>query len=106
MVHEILLSVNTNEIRKELDLTESPKTYRLKVAVNRRGRLVVIEEFPQDEHHAGLHEMIPDLEDGEYNVEAGIYYADCVVETSMKYHAPSPDDSDNLSITRFEKVES
>lgn len=104
MVFDILSKVRTDEVRRELSLTTYPATYELKVAVNRRGKLIVLEEFPQDEHHAGLHEMIPELEDGEYDIESGIYMADCVVETSMNYNASSPDDSTYLNIVRFTKV--
>ena len=103
-LYKLMSNVDPEEVRRELSLAKPPTTYRLKVAVNRRGRLIVLEEFPQDEHHAGLHEMIPDLEDGEYDIESGIYHADCVVETSMHYNAPSPDDSTHLNIIRFTKV--
>lgn len=92
---------------------EDPKTFQLKVAVNRRGRLIVIEDFPDDERHAGLHEMVPDLEDGEYQViagnniqnqEPGIYLADVTVDTYDGGRAGPEYQDAFLRIVKFTKV--
>jgi hypothetical protein len=79
-------------------------TFTLKVVVNRRGKLLVIEEFPHDEIHEGLHELIPELEDGEYNVEPGTYYAKCILETVDTSYGLSPDYNIQLSIVEFIKA--
>jgi hypothetical protein len=79
-------------------------TFTLKVVVNRRGKLLVIEEFPHDEIHAGLHELIPELEDGKYDVEPGTYYAKCILETIDVSSGFDPDYYDQLTIVEFTKV--
>jgi hypothetical protein len=54
----------------------------LKVAVGITGRVVVLEQFPDDEEHAGLHEMLAEIEIDSSEVEysAGIYMATFQVE--------------------------
>jgi hypothetical protein len=93
-------------LRKAIDKLEElmKDTFTLKVVVNRRGKLLVIEEFPHDEIHAGLHKLIPELEDGEYDVEPGTYYAKCILETIETSYGFEPDYSAHLSIVEFIKV--
>ena len=79
--------------------------HMLKVAVGLfNGKLVVLEDFPNDEAHAGLHEMTNELEYGEYNVEAGIYLVDVAVVTESNSMGPDPDDSTYLEIVDWIKV--
>jgi hypothetical protein len=93
-------------LRKAIDKLEElmRDTFTLKVVVNRRGKLLVIEEFPNDEIHAGLHELIPELEDGKYDVEPGTYYAKCILETIDVSSGFDPDYYDQLTIVEFTKV--
>lgn len=53
------------------------KTFKkLKVAVGVHGKIVFLEKFPEDEHHAYLNENLPDLEsECDFNDAPGIYLA-------------------------------
>jgi DNA-binding FrmR family transcriptional regulator len=81
-------------------------TYTLKVAVNNRGKLVVVEEFPNDDIHAGLHELIPDIENDEYkDLNAGVYYARCAIKHRDSNNIFGSDDLPRLHIIQFIKIE-
>jgi hypothetical protein len=79
-VNSILLEVDCESVRREFSIIPPKPTYRLKVAVGRSGKLVVLEGFPDDETHRGLHEMVPELECGEYQQKPGVYMADVVLD--------------------------
>lgn len=73
------LQAALRKIVKEYE-AQNPQSYQLKVAVGKSGKLVVLEGFPDDETHWGLHEMVPELEEGEYQQKPGVYMADVVLE--------------------------
>lgn len=82
----------------------SRKSYQLKVAVGKTGRLVILEGFPDDDIHYGLHEMTPELEEGEYNQKPGIYLADVILVNQVNSRGPDPDDITYLEIVKFTEV--
>lgn len=49
--------------------------YKLQIAVGIHGRIVVLEKFPDDEKHAGLNEMLDELDEWYTDEPPGIYVA-------------------------------
>ena len=50
--------------------------YELKIAVGLSGRIVVMKSFPDDEKHAGLHDLVDDFEtETEVEKKPGLYIA-------------------------------
>lgn len=77
--------------------------YKLKIAVGISGRVTVLEGFPDDEKHAGLHELVSDFEENiELDEPAGIYTALMTVNT-VTYKDPQ-DDSVTLEILNLTSV--
>lgn len=76
----------------------------LKVAVSISGRVSILERFPDDEEHAGLHEMLLELEldSVEAGEAPGVYMATFYIDHTQNYD-PS-DDSAYLDISRLETL--
>lgn len=81
--HLALLNVDPDEVRKALGpISERKprKSYQLTIAVGKSNKCVVLEDFPKDEKHEGLHDYVADFEDNsEVMVDPGIYLADVVL---------------------------
>jgi hypothetical protein len=91
-------------IKNELEKL-AKNTFTLKVVINRRGKLLVIEEFPHYEIHASLNKLISELEDCKYDVKPGTYYIKCILETiNASSSVCDPDYYDKLKIVEFIKV--
>ena len=57
--------------------------YELKIAVGLSGRIVVMKSFPDDEKHAGLHDLVDDFEtETEVEKKPGLYIATVYVSRS------------------------
>jgi len=69
-------------------------SYKLKVAVGVNGNIVALEKFPDEERHAGLNDMIEDLE-GYFETDEtpGVYLATISIDKaeSNKYNDPTDD---------------
>jgi hypothetical protein len=74
----------------------------LKVAVSISGRIAILERFPDDEEHAGLHEMLLELELSgiEGDEPAGLYMATFYIDQTNP-----PDPSDIETYLEIEKLE-
>jgi len=80
--------------------------FKLKVAVGISGRVLALEKFPNDEKHAYLDEMIPDLEDyADVNEPAGVYEADIGIEQSSSSLMGPEYDSSYLVINGLRKLD-
>jgi hypothetical protein len=77
---------------------------QVKVVINHKGKLLTLEDFPDDETHWGLHDMLPGIEECEYEEPPGIYLAECVVESNASFN-PFFDDTDAyLEVVKLTKI--
>lgn len=70
--------------------------YKLKAFVGLDNRFVLCEKFPDDEAHAGLHEMLQEFLEDDNNVlfsdiplERGLYEFQFVLEDNVSWHPES-----------------
>ncbi|HUM42166.1 MAG TPA: hypothetical protein PKI14_04380 [Fervidobacterium sp.] len=55
--------------------------YKCKIAVGISGKILVLEGFPDDEYHAGLQEMLEEMEsEVELDELPGVYECECVIK--------------------------
>lgn len=79
--------------------------FKTKIAVGITGRIVVLEKFPDDEKHAGLEEMLEELEnDSESNEPPGVYMATMSI-TDKNYNGDPTYDYVYLDIDSVEPLE-
>lgn len=77
--------------------------YKCKIAVGISGKIVILEGFPDDEKHAGLHEMLEEMEaEVELDELPGVYECECVVKNN--YHADPQYDSAYVDIYKVRRI--
>lgn len=60
---------------------------KILIAVNSRGRIVVVERFPDNEKHAGMNELLNEMEDNiEVTLIPGIYWVEVEMIFDNYYH--------------------
>ena len=75
---------------------------QIKVVINHKGKLMTLEDFPDDEAHWGLHDMLSEIEECDYEEPPGIYLAECVVESDGTLD-PTSDDA-YLEVVKLTKI--
>lgn len=77
----------------------------LKIAIGYDGRATFLEKFPDDEDHAGLHEMLEDAQSDLYGFseKAGIYLAYMMIVNTLPNRYDGDVDT-YLEITRLEPI--
>ena len=77
---------------------------QIKVVINHKGKLMTLEDFPDDEAHWGLHDMLSEIEEWDYEEPPGIYLAECGVEYGDNFN-PFKDYTDSyLEVKKLTKI--
>ena len=75
------------------------------IAVNKRGRILVLEGFPDDEFHGGLHEMLEFAEDDiEVDYAPGLYIATFGITNNSTSTSNPEYDNVYLDIEKMEPI--
>lgn len=84
-------------------------SYSLKAYVGIKNRFVFCEEFPKDEHHAGLEELLNDFMEDDiylvnYDLEPGFYLVTLFTQYDTEWTPDSSNSDVYLEVSKVEKL--